>query len=798
MRLHLLGLLLLLIGNSFESKAQCGPNERYVRLEIDPDPYYSETQYELGTESGTILFSGGFSSDTFQILEFCVPDNQCTIFKIKDAFGDGISPDGYYRLFIDDSLVYQNLQGIFNFEETVRYGCPPGFFCDNPYPIDTMGVRTNPSAFETWYSFMPQDTGTYVISTCDLGNQCPSKIWVYDRCQGITLSENQTGAIFFANKGCDNGATATLYLAGGKQYFIRLKYAAGSCNNVPLQFSIQYAGPVTGCTDPIACNYNPLATISDTCIYFGNPECENTPDLVVLESVLRNSVELDFIANADACMVQEGCLRGTGNRYIVRFTTHIKNNGNSDYFIGETPDDPNAPTDQFVWDPCHNHWHYKGYADYLLFDNNGNIVPIGSKNGFCVLDLECDNGGNGQYNCDNMGIAAGCGDIYDSGLPCQWIDITDLQPGVYTLVVRVNWDQSPDKIGRIESDFTNNWGQTCFQLSYSGIFPIIEVLDQDCPPVVDCYGMPLGNARLDCEGNCAGTALRGDWNKDSLRTDVDLTAYLTAALADTAAVTPCSDLYDDSQIDLYDAALLQECELHENDANHWGVRFACQFPAGLLNEKELVYLLPGALDETAKTFDVQVVNPFSKIMGYEFNVSGITIDSVESLSPAFDGVITFDQSGEIIALSPTETSIKKNILPSGLVRIHYSGLPAPKVCITAVTTIVNDKYQRNVGLVSDQNCVNTSTVGTKTAYLRNSELFIQPNPFQESFQVFFANPDAEPLSITLSDMTGRVVRSFQQIREESVTFARGNLAAGMYLVSVRGKDGVRTGIVFGE
>jgi hypothetical protein len=308
----------------------------------------------------------------------------------------------------------------------------------------------------------------------------------------------------------------------------------------------------------------------------------------------------------------------------------------------------------------------------------------------------------------------------------------------------------------------------------------------------------LGNARLDCEGNCGGPALKGDWNKDTLRNVVDVNAYLAAALVDSAMVSPCSDLFDDSQIDLYDAALLQECELHENDANHWGVRFACQFPTGLLNEKELVYLLPGTLDENAKTFDVQLVNPYSKIIGYEFNVSGITIESVESLSPAFDGAITFDQTGEIIALSPTESSIKKNILPGGLVRIHYSGTPAPKVCISAVTTIVNDKYQRSIGLISDQNCVNTSTVGTQTAYLRNSELFIQPNPFQESVQVFFANPEAEPLHITLSDMTGRVVRSFQQIREESVTFTRGNLAAGMYMVSVRGKDGVRTGIVFGE
>lgn len=797
MRLHLLGLLFLLVGVSFESKAQCSPNERYVRLEIDPDPYLDEIQYELGAESGKILFSGGFSSDTFQILEFCVPDNQCTIFKIKDTNGDGISPDGYYRLFINDSLVYQNLQGIFNFEETVLYGCPPGFSCDNPYIIDTMGVRTNPTAFESWYSFIPQDTGTYIISTCDLGNLCPSKIWVYDRCQGITLSEDQTGAIFFANTGCDNGATATLYLVEGKQYFIRMKYTTGNCDNVPLHFSIQYAGPVVGCTDPVACNYNPLATVSDTCIYNGSPDCLYKPDLVVMEEVLRNSVALDFIASADACLVKEGCLRGTGDRYIVRFTTHIRNIGNQDYFVGASPGDPNTPTDQFVYDLCHNHWHYKGYADYLLFDNNGNIIPIGSKNGFCVVDLACANGG-GKYTCSNMGLTAGCGDIYDSGLPCQWIDITELEAGTYTLVVRVNWDQSPDKAGRVESDYNNNWGQACFNLSYAGSFPILEVLDFGCPPVVDCNGTPLGNTRLDCEGNCGGPALKGDWNKDTIRNAEDVNAYLAEALVDSASVTPCSDLFDDSQIDLYDAALLQECELHENDANHWGVRFACQFPTGLVNDIEIVYLLPGILDETAKTFDVKVVNPYSKIIGYEFNVSGITIDSVESLSPAFDGAITFDQTGEIIALSPTETSIKKNILPGGLVRIHYSGVPAPKVCITAVTTIVNDKYQRSFGLVSDQNCVNTTTVSTKNLLVRNSELFIQPNPFKESFQVFFANPEADQLSITLSDMTGRVVRSFQQIREESITIERGNLASGMYIVAVRGKDGVRTGTVVNQ
>jgi hypothetical protein len=795
MRIHLLAVLLFCTGIFTKSFAQCGPNERTVRLEIDPDQYFEEVHFEISAQSGEVLYTGQLNADSLHIFTYCVPDSQCTVFKITDVYGDGIFPDGFYRLYSNNVLVKENLNGNYAFGETTRFGCPPGYYCDNPFLIDTLGVYNNPHADETWYSYTPKDTGTYIISTCDLGNNCPSKIWVYDRCQGITVAENQTGAIFYSNTGCDNGATATLYLAGTKTYFIRMKYTQGTCNNVPLNFSIAYAGPVKGCLDPTACNYNPLATISDTCIYNGSADCHNNPDLVVIEQELRNTLHLDFIANADACMVLEGCLRGTGNRYIIRFTTHIQNQGVQDYFIGETPADPTVPSNQFVWDPCHNHWHYRGYADYLLYDSNGNSVPIGSKNGFCVLDLECSNGGAAQYSCQNMGITAGCGDIYDSSLPCQWIDITELAAGTYTLVVRVNWDQSPDKLGRIESDYKNNWGQVCFQLGFSGLFPTVDILDNDCPPVVDCAGVPLGDSRLDCAGVCGGTAIAGDFNQDSVRNSADVVSYMEASIAENQTVTNCSDLFSDGKIDVYDAALLQECDIHQNDANHWGVRFACQFPTGLQNDKEVVYLLPGTLDETAKTFDVQVVNPYSKLIGYEFSISGLTIDSVVSLSPNFDGIQYFTSKGKIAALSPTETTVKKNILPAGLVRIYYSGAPAHNVCITSVEAIVNDKYQRDLGLVSDQNCVNSSTVGTQNQFASVNSLFIQPNPFQESTQIFFSNPDAEQLSITLSDMTGRVVRSFQQIREESITITRGNLAAGMYMVTVRGKEGVRTGVV---
>ena len=85
------------------------------------------------------------------------------------------------------------------------------------------------------------------------------------------------------------------------------------------------------------------------------------------------------------------------------------------------------------------------------------MLPIGFKNGFCVMDLECSDGGTFTYGCSNMGISAHCGDIYGAGLSCQWIDVTGIPDGVYHLVVRVNWDYDPDALGRHENNYENNW-----------------------------------------------------------------------------------------------------------------------------------------------------------------------------------------------------------------------------------------------------------------------------------------------------------------------------------------------------
>jgi hypothetical protein len=182
--------------------------------------------------------------------------------------------------------------------------------------------------------------------------------------------------------------------------------------------------------------------------------CPTGPDLLVDAIYLRNTIEEDFIdVPTNSCLVNEACVTGTGRRRVVRFGTRIANVGNRDLEIG-------APEDQnplWEWDPCHGHHHFEDYADYDLIDvATGSALPIGTKNGFCVLDLEPWDrelavAGCQTYDCEYQGISVGCADVYDAALQCQWIDITGIANGDYDLRVTTNPAQTLSEL-----DFTNN------------------------------------------------------------------------------------------------------------------------------------------------------------------------------------------------------------------------------------------------------------------------------------------------------------------------------------------------------
>ena len=96
----------------------------------------------------------------------------------------------------------------------------------------------------------------------------------------------------------------------------------------------------------------------------------------------------------------------------------------------------------------HSHWHVRDLEEYALQNTNATIKRTGAKHGFCFFD-------NYQYDlaladapasraytrcgfssADTevaMGLSIGWGDLYNASLPDQYIDISGLPAGEYTI-----------------------------------------------------------------------------------------------------------------------------------------------------------------------------------------------------------------------------------------------------------------------------------------------------------------------------------------------------------------------------
>jgi hypothetical protein len=762
-----------------------------IVVQIRTDGYGYETGWEVRGASGTLYFNlpfGTYANNTLYQRQVCVPSDDCITIRIFDSYGDGIFAPGYFVIFANTDTLASGRD--FGTQAIVHSNCQPGEVCTTAATVEANTSYW--ATFEdTWYAFTPDSTGIYRISTCD-SNACDTKIWIYNTCQGITLGETNEGTIFYDDdeKGCDTLASVRGHFQGGLTYYIRIGDDHNACAD-SIYWSLEYQGPVIGCMDPTSCNFNPLATMDDgSCIPQGNPDCPPGPDLVMREDVLQNSIYLTTINSTDACLIQEGCLRGFGQRDIIRFTTYIANEGFRDYFIGQ----PSVSNTQFTWDNCHNHFHYAGYAEYLLFDQNGAVTPAGFKNGFCVLDLGCTTG-SPQFSCGNMGISAGCHDVYSSGLACQWIDVTDIPDGRYTFVTRVNWGNAPDALGQLEMDTLNNWAQVCIILSRA-TGALQMSIDSDCPNYTDCNGTPYGAMQPDCTGTCGGSVLRGDLDQDGEQEIQDAQDYVSQILGNDIEPTPCNDLNADGQISVYDAALLSSCLNFGRSHPHigQGVHDHCNFPGGADNTLDTVTLSILQANFESNYIDIGIRNPATFVTAYQFKMSGIRIQHVENLvNPSVFPIAPRNNitEGMVIGISYQDSAITKSNIVQPLCRIYYSEIDPGLVCIDRVVDIVDRNAHRTSHRIED-GCVDYQISGTFNT-LQSLSVSIQPNPFDQSTLLRFANPQGQDYNLEIRDIQGRLMRAWSKINSGTHLIERNDLPAGIYFYRLFGANGQALG-----
>src|SRR6266571_4710500 len=96
------------------------------------------------------------------------------------------------------------------------------------------------------------------------------------------------------------------------------------------------------------------------------------PDLIIYAPVSNPHIVMITFASND-CTVLEGCVPA-GTRRLLAFDTQTRNIGAADLILGNP-----ATNSLFVFDPCHNHYHYIGFAEYRLRDTNSNLVVKGRK-----------------------------------------------------------------------------------------------------------------------------------------------------------------------------------------------------------------------------------------------------------------------------------------------------------------------------------------------------------------------------------------------------------------------------------
>ena len=412
------------------------------------------------------------------------------------------------------------------------------------------------------------------------------------------------------------------------------------------------------------------------------------------------------------------------------------------------------------------------------------MIPIGFKNGFCVLDLVCTTG-TAQYGCGNMGITAGCGDIYSSGLQCQWVDITDVDTGNYILAIKVNWDQSPDALGHYEQSYNNNWAQVCIHISESGGQKSFTTIP-NCATYVDCAGIPLGNSQKDCQGTCNGTAKMGDLNSNLSQEIVDAQLYVNEILNASISPTLCNDLNNDSLISVWDAALLTNCVKHGTNSN-----VKCMFPHGIINPTQTVKLRIDTLNIVQNYLEIGMLATNADVLAYEFNIHGINIQNVVTLVNPIDYPTTPDYKfggNKVISISYIDSSISKSPNWQKLCRIYYTSINDTAICIENIVDIVNKNYEATLKQIVGP-CVQTGFTGVEV--IDQSNVFnVWPNPTKGILNLNFHYKSNSGL-LLVNDVIGKTIISKQvNLNIQDQTLDLTGMDDGVYIISVKTEHGI--------
>jgi hypothetical protein len=281
------------------------------------------------------------------------------------------------------------------------------------------------------------------------------------------------------------------------------------------------ASPTTGPVSTTGDDGDPMDDDGSTGGYDGGSTGGFAPmgpadiDLSLVSDLYPSSVHLQTLDFAeDSCEYLDGCLGGTGTRRLLRFPVLLPNVGGDPFHVGSSASEPS----RFEYSACEARDVVANAVTYRLLDGDGAEVGTAHSPPLALADefMEVDYPAQSEYpeGGDDMGISGGWATLRDSARGCQWIDVTDVEPGDYTLEIHFN----PDQIFE-EDSYDNNLisvavsvreqdgfegavdGWTCLPGYYDaddGCDCGCGIVDPDCEDSLEC--------EYCLAGSCAGQA----------------------------------------------------------------------------------------------------------------------------------------------------------------------------------------------------------------------------------------------------------------------------------------------------
>jgi hypothetical protein len=219
------------------------------------------------------------------------------------------------------------------------------------------------------------------------------------------------------------------------------------------------------------------------------------PDLR-LEAPERGSVNFRQARFVDeSCEVLDGCATETGSRSLMGLEFALRNDGAVPIELGSP-----SEADIFQRSRC-DKASIPGLFAAELRDERGRVVSRGS------LATKCIASDGGDYSCTSQGLGADESSEQPQGA-CDFLDITDVEPGEYTISVTVNPERQIE-----EADYDNN--------TIEWTIPITRAETESCAHITcgdSCC--PVG-ASCD-DGACALPDLRVNYEAAADRTKLQV------------------------------------------------------------------------------------------------------------------------------------------------------------------------------------------------------------------------------------------------------------------------------------